>query len=72
MSISDISLPAGEPGCESPDSGSGALIPSWEEITSGTNPAIVRVTFDLLQNLKGKQDGGINIPKTMSRLVQFR
>ncbi|XP_031555975.1 uncharacterized protein LOC116292763 [Actinia tenebrosa] len=72
MSISDVSLPAGEPGCESQESPTNVKKPSWSEMTTGTSPATFRVTFDLLEDLKGAPNGGIDIQKSMSRLVRYR
>lgn len=75
MSITDVSLPAGEPGCESQESGeseTNVKVPSWLEMTTGKSPSTFLVTFDLLENLKGAPNGGLDIPKGMSRLVRYR
>ncbi|XP_031555995.1 uncharacterized protein LOC116292780 [Actinia tenebrosa] len=71
MSISDVSLPAGEAGCQSrnPEYQSETTKPSWNEMTN--NPKRFHVIFDMLEDLKGAIHGGIDIPKSMSRIVQF-
>lgn len=72
MSISDVSLPAGEAGCQSknPEYQSQVTKPSWNEMTTGHKR--FHVIFDMLEDLKGAVHGGIDIPKSMSRIVRFR
>lgn len=72
MSISDISIPAGRAGCETNDPRyqSATKRPSWKEMTADSKP--FTVIFDMLSDLKGVSDVGIDIPKSMSRSVQFR
>lgn len=72
MSISDVSLPAGKAGCEisDPRYQSSTKRPSWNEMTS--NRKRFTVIFDMLKDLNGEADDGIDIPKSMSRSVQYR
>ncbi|XP_031548993.1 uncharacterized protein LOC116286577 isoform X2 [Actinia tenebrosa] len=71
-SISDVSIPAGKAGCESndPKYQSATKRPSWKEMTAQNKPFIV--IFDMLNDLKGVDKDGIDIPKSMSRTVQYR
>jgi hypothetical protein len=72
MSISDVSLTAGEAGCQSksPEYQSTVTRPSWAEMTNEHKQ--FHVMFDMLEDLKGAVHGGIDIPRSMSRIVQYR
>lgn len=72
MSISDVSLPAGKAGCETNDPRykSSTKRPSWAEIT--TERKRFMVIFDMLRDLKGDPEDGFDIPKSMSRIAQYR
>lgn len=65
MSISDVSLEGGYPGCQidSPEYQSAITRPSWTEMTTGHKR--FHVNFDMLIDLRGAVHGGIDIPKTM-------
>lgn len=74
ISISDISLPAGRPGCETNDQRyqSATQRPSWKEITAQGKR--FTVIFDMLTDLKGifNDKATFDIHKSMSRIVQYR
>lgn len=72
MSIMDFSIPAGEAGCQTNDPRyqSSAKRPSWTEMT--THNKRFHVIFDMLYDLRAAPKHGINIPKSMSRIAQYR